>query len=51
MDRTGIMRTVGRENLFQATEDVGQALMQAIAAAESWIGEKQEENLGANDRP
>jgi SulP family sulfate permease len=51
MDRTGIMRTVGRENLFQATEDVGQALMQAVAAAESWIGEKQEENLSANDRP
>jgi len=42
MDRTGIMWTVGRENLFQATEDIGQALMQAVAAADSWIKEKGE---------
>jgi len=51
MERTGIVRDIGRENLFQATQDIGQALMQAVAAAESWIGEKQEENLSANDRP
>jgi SulP family sulfate permease len=44
MERTGIVRDIGRENLFQATQDIGQALMQAVAAAESWIGEKQEEN-------
>jgi SulP family sulfate permease len=44
MERTGIVRDIGRENLFQATQDVGEALMQAVAAAESWIGEKQEEN-------
>jgi SulP family sulfate permease len=44
MERTGVVRDVGRENLFQATQDVGEALMQAVAAAESWIGEKQKEN-------
>jgi MFS superfamily sulfate permease-like transporter len=51
IERTGIVQDIGRENLFQATQDIGQALMQAVAAAESWIGEKQEENLSANDRP
>jgi sulfate permease, SulP family len=51
MERTGIVQDIGRENLFQATQDIGQALVQAVAAAESWIGEKQEENLSANDRP
>jgi hypothetical protein len=48
MERTGIVRDIGRENFFQATQDIGEALMQAVAAAESWIGEKQEENLRAN---
>jgi len=50
MERTESCEIFGRENLFQATQDVGQALMQAVAAAESWIGEKQEENLSANGR-
>jgi hypothetical protein len=44
MERTGIVRDIGRENLFQATQDIGEALMQAVAAAESWIEEKQEGN-------
>jgi hypothetical protein len=48
MERTGVVRDIGRENLFQATQNIGQALMQAVAAAESWIGAKQEENLSAN---
>jgi SulP family sulfate permease len=51
MGRTGIVQDIGRENLFQATQDIGQALVQAVEAAESWIGEEQEENLSANDRP
>jgi SulP family sulfate permease len=44
MERTGVARDIGRENLFQATQDIGEALMQAAAAAESWIEEKQEGN-------
>ena len=37
MERTGILRTIGRENIFMATEVVGQALLQAVDAAEAWI--------------
>jgi SulP family sulfate permease len=37
MERTGILRIIGRENIFMATEVVGQALLQAVDAAEAWI--------------
>ena len=40
LERTGIVQDIGRENLYQATEELGQALMQAIGAAESWIADK-----------
>lgn len=37
MERTGIMRVIGRENVYMATEGVGQALLEAVDAAERWI--------------
>ncbi len=37
MERTGILRIIGRENIFVATEGVGTALLQAVDAAEAWI--------------
>ena len=37
MERTGILRALGRQNVFMATEGVGQALLQAVDAAEGWI--------------
>ena len=37
MERTGILRTIGRQNVFMASEGVGEALLQAIEAAEEWI--------------
>ncbi|MCA9874103.1 MAG: SulP family inorganic anion transporter [Anaerolineales bacterium] len=37
MERTGILQTVGRENVFPVSEGVGMALLQAVDAAESWI--------------
>jgi sulfate permease, SulP family len=40
LERTGIVQDIGRENIFQATEEIGHALMQAIKEAESWIEEK-----------
>jgi SulP family sulfate permease len=40
MERTGILRIIGRENVFMATEGVGQALLQAVDAAEAWIAEQ-----------
>jgi SulP family sulfate permease len=37
MERTGILRAIGRKNVFMATEGVGQALLQAVDAAETWV--------------
>ena len=45
LERSGIYRDIGRENLFGATEEIGQALMQAMSAAESWIADKREAGL------
>jgi sulfate permease, SulP family len=45
LERTGIVQDIGRENLFHATEEIGQAMMQAIGEAESWIADKREAGL------
>jgi sulfate permease, SulP family len=37
MERTGVLRTIGRENIFPVSEGVGGALLQAVEAAETWI--------------
>lgn len=35
--RTGMLQTIGRENVFLVDERVGQALQEAVDAAERWI--------------
>jgi sulfate permease, SulP family len=42
MERTGILRTIGRENIFPASEGVGEALLQAVEAAEAWVAAQHE---------
>jgi sulfate permease, SulP family len=37
MERTGILHTIGRANIFPASEGIGEALLQAVDAAEEWI--------------
>ncbi len=37
LERTGMVRHIGRSNVFLMTEVVGQALHEAIEAAETWI--------------
>ena len=37
MERTGILQTIGRSNVFPASEGIGEALLQAVDAAEQWI--------------
>ncbi|MBK8989215.1 MAG: SulP family inorganic anion transporter [Chloroflexi bacterium] len=37
MERTSVLRTIGRENVFPASEGVGAALLQAVDVAEAWI--------------
>jgi SulP family sulfate permease len=37
MERTGILQAIGRENVFPASEGIGEALLQAIEAGDRWI--------------
>ena len=37
MKRTGILRVIGRANVFPSSEGVGEALLLAVEAAEAWI--------------
>ncbi|MCA9981588.1 MAG: SulP family inorganic anion transporter [Anaerolineales bacterium] len=41
MERTGVLRTIGRENIFPATEGIGMALLQGVAAGEAWLAAHQ----------
>jgi SulP family sulfate permease len=43
MERTGILQELGRANIFPASEGIGEALLQAVEAAEQWIATVQEE--------
>ncbi len=36
MERTGILQALGRANVFAASEGIGEALLQAVEAAEAW---------------
>jgi SulP family sulfate permease len=44
LERTGQLRTLGRENVFIADERIGQALQEALDAAEQWIAAQPELN-------
>jgi sulfate permease, SulP family len=35
--KTGVLQTLGEENVFVATPQIGVALNQAVAAADAWI--------------
>ena len=39
LDRTGLLRVIGEENVFVATPQIGEALNRAVAAANAWISE------------
>jgi SulP family sulfate permease len=42
MERIGILHTIGRANVFPASEGIGEALLQAVEAAEQWIATQRE---------
>jgi len=44
--RTGVLRLIGTENVFVATPQIGEALNQAVAAANAWLGQSQESTPG-----
>lgn len=37
LDKTGLLKLIGKENVFLATPQVGEAMNQAIAAANAWL--------------
>lgn len=41
LENTGLIRRIGRENLFLATEQIGSAWQMAWEAAEKWVAENQ----------
>ena len=37
--KTGVLKLIGNENVFVATPQIGEALNQAVAAANAWLGQ------------
>jgi SulP family sulfate permease len=44
--KTGVLRLIGKENVFVATPQIGEALNRAVAAANAWLGQSQESTPG-----
>ena len=40
LEHTGLIRKMGRENVYQAKDQLGQALLEAWDAAEKWVAEQ-----------
>ena len=38
-EKTGLIKTFGRENDFKATDKAGESLLDALAVAEKWLAE------------
>ena len=49
--RTGILRIIGEENVFVATPQIGEALNQAVGAANAWLGQGPEPASGGAPTP
>jgi SulP family sulfate permease len=39
LERTGALQVIGEENVFLATEQLGESVNQAAAAARAWLGQ------------
>jgi SulP family sulfate permease len=49
--KTGILRTIGEENVFVATPQLGEALNQAVAVANAWLGQTPVPAAGTGPAP
>jgi len=43
--KTGVLQLIGPENVFLATPQLGEALNQAVAAANDWLGQSPQESV------
>lgn len=50
MEKTGLIREIGRENVFPATEQIGQAGFAALESAEKWVADNQSAKHSAAER-
>ncbi len=48
--KTGVLKFIGDENVFLATPQLGAALNQAIAAANTWLAQRAGDSAPASDR-
>ena len=46
LNRTGMMETIGRENVFLVSENVGESALEALQEAENWIASFHKEENG-----
>jgi SulP family sulfate permease len=44
-EKTGLIKKIGRENIFQASEQIGQSVLTAWDAAEKWVAEQPERSI------
>ena len=49
LDNTGMLKTLGRENVFLATERIGESVTEAWYAAQKWITEVSGQPYGVSD--
>jgi hypothetical protein len=42
IEQTGQIKVYGRENVFEATEVVGESIVEAYHAAEKWVAEHEQ---------
>jgi hypothetical protein len=40
LEKTGLIRKIGRENIFPDSEQIGESVMAAWDAAEKWVAEQ-----------
>lgn len=42
LERTGLLAIIGKDNVFPATAQLGEALNAAVDAANAWLGQQDE---------
>ena len=51
LEKTGVLRMIGEENVFVATPQIGEALNRAVAAANVWLGQAPVVAVGGPSTP
>jgi hypothetical protein len=49
LEKTGVVKAIGRENVFKATDRPGESTLAALGAAEKWIEEAEQAPNGVTE--